>query len=140
MAEQGFPFDPKKILWKYCQRTKGPKGSRGTSIIKCTLCNHKPLSGSCTRVKNHLLKISGGGMGPCGCDEEQRKKMMDEQGIVDGHLPAQSQTPTSATPSSAYPTSGSSQAKATSSTALPEYMSRKRPLVGSMHSMFEIEN
>eukprot|EP01018_Ginkgo_biloba_P029508 Gb_13881 [translate_table: standard] len=136
-------FDPKKPLWEYCERTKSAKGAGGTSVIKCLLCNHKPFVGSYRRVKNHLLKIFGGGVGPCGCDEEQRKKMMNEQRIADGH-PAQSPTPTSATPnttpSSAIPVGGSNQAKAASSTALPEYMTRKRPPTGTMQSLFKIEN
>eukprot|EP01018_Ginkgo_biloba_P027576 Gb_23152 [translate_table: standard] len=69
--------------------------------------------------------------------------MINEQRIADGH-PAQSQTPTSitrdTTPSSAYPAIGSSQAEVASSTALPEYMTRKRPPTGTVQSLFEIEN
>lgn len=128
---------------KYCERTKGAKGAEGTSVIKCLLCSHKPFFGSYTRVKNHLLKIFGGGVGPCGCDEEQRKKMMNEQMIADGH-PTQSQTPTFATldttPSSTIPVGGNSQAEAASSTTLPQYITKKRPPTGTMQSLFEIEN
>eukprot|EP01018_Ginkgo_biloba_P008662 Gb_07585 [translate_table: standard] len=65
--------------------------------------------------------------------------MMNEQKIANGLLPAQSQTPTT-TPYSPYPASGSSQVEASSSTAVPKYMSKKRPPVGSVQGIFEIEN
>eukprot|EP01018_Ginkgo_biloba_P025901 Gb_25499 [translate_table: standard] len=85
--------------------------------------------------------MPSGGVGPCGCDEEQRKKMMDEQMQVDTQLRTPSSTMPETTPKSfAYPTDRRSQAKVASSTALPKYMSRKRPPVDSKASMFEIEN
>eukprot|EP01018_Ginkgo_biloba_P012496 Gb_29949 [translate_table: standard] len=69
---------------------------------------------------------------------------MNEKRITDGHLSAQSQTPTSTTPNTtpsfAHLIGGRSQAKVVFSITLPEYMSKKRPPLSSMHSMFEIEN
>jgi hypothetical protein len=57
--------DPKLPLWRYVQKVaKTGKGQGGNAKIICRLCN-RDISGSYSRVKAHLLKISNAGVKLC---------------------------------------------------------------------------
>ncbi|KAL5227718.1 hypothetical protein ABZP36_015983 [Zizania latifolia] len=58
-------YNPKYPLWKYVTKLEKIDGSQGGNArSKCTFCGHI-ISGSYSRVKAHLLKISCGGTKVC---------------------------------------------------------------------------
>jgi len=55
--------DETKPLWRYVSKLRKIPGG-GNNMIKCSLCNFS-FNGSYTRVRAHLLKITGGGVRIC---------------------------------------------------------------------------
>lgn len=83
--------DRRYPLWKYVKKieSNGPDG--GNAVTECTFCG-KQISGSYTRIRAHLLKISNQGVHICRqvtvpILEQLRKEVADAEAAISSSKP-----------------------------------------------------
>jgi hypothetical protein len=83
--------DRRYPLWKYVKKieSNGPDG--GNAVTECTFCG-KQISGSYTRIRAHLLKISNQGVHICRqvtvpILEQLRKEVADAEAAISNSKP-----------------------------------------------------